>query len=83
MGTTLLLVVGPVVSRSPSLISPPPPHLRPLVVLVLGYFSSRTCVHSNNVVTHLVRSTVDIEDSDGTEISGNAFSGNDNGAHFV
>ncbi|CAM9902640.1 unnamed protein product [Ectocarpus sp. 4 AP-2014] len=39
--------------------------------------------YSNNVVTHLVKTTVDIEDSDGTIISGNAFSGNDNGAHFV
>ncbi|CAB1102838.1 MEP19 [Ectocarpus sp. CCAP 1310/34] len=39
--------------------------------------------YSNNVVTHLVKTTVDIEDSDGTVISGNAFSGNDNGAHFV
>ncbi|CAM9819661.1 unnamed protein product, partial [Ectocarpus fasciculatus] len=40
-------------------------------------------VYSNNVVTHLVKTTVDIEDSDGTVISGNFFSGNDNGAHFV
>eukprot|EP00752_Nemacystus_decipiens_P005724 g5181.t1 len=40
-------------------------------------------VYSNNIVTHLVKTTVDIEDSDGTELSGNTFSGNDNGAHFV
>lgn len=35
------------------------------------------------MVTHLVKTTVDIEDSEGTELSGNTFSGNDNGAHFV
>eukprot|EP00903_Cladosiphon_okamuranus_P009971 g9457.t1 len=40
-------------------------------------------VYSNNAVTHLVKTTVDIEDSDSTELSGNTFSGNDNGAHFV
>lgn len=60
---------------------PATPFSRARVLLCLCLVAFRK--HSNNVVTHLVKTTVDIEDSDGTEISSNTFSGNDNGAHFV